>query len=353
MILGAILTCACGASPVSTASHASPSSVPSAAAAPGQLSCRLPVAGFGISPTKIQSENGATQPGQQGTGGFLDLPSGKFTPEPSSDTSYLAGSGLWLPVPLEAVSPDRSSYVVGRTPQVSTTPPTTTLYVVEIPSKAERKVLTAPDGRVAFVLAYTSRGIYVETTASTGGGQIDLTLVDPVTGSSRSVPGSQPEAGSIQQAFVAISGDFAWAMVVGGSPSQPSYSLVRLSLSDGSVTRWYSAPGPFFVIGFDSYGVPIVALMTTSAATSQTAVAVIPRPNHVESVQIKGGTFLPGRGLGVTDAHGTWFGGGDGGIWLYTAGQGLDQVATVPPQPGGTGQPYDQHAWRSVAGPCV
>ena len=55
----------------------------------------------------------------------------------------------------------------------------------------------------------------------------------------------------------------------------------------------------------------------------------------------------------VTDRHGTWFGSSDGSIWLYTTAKGFVKVASIPPQPGGSGDAYDDHGWRTIAGPCV
>jgi len=78
---------------------------------------------------------------------------------------------------------------------------------------------------------------------------------------------------------------------------------------------------------------------------------VLESAGKVTTIEVRGGTFMPGRGTGINDAHGTWLAGGDGSIWLYANGT-MTKVATIPPQPGATGQAYDPHAWRSVAGPC-
>ena len=355
MMLGAILACACGTAPVSAARHASPSSVSSAAAAPGQLICRLPVAGFGISPTKIQSENGATQPGQHGTGGFLDFPSASFTPVPSSDTSYLATARVWLPVSLQAVSPDQFSYAESRAPQVSAAPATTTLYLVQVATGASRLLFTAPAGQMAVVLAFTSKGIYVETVSSTGPSTVaQLLVIDAATGDHHAVAGADTPPSAIYSVYTAISGEYAWGTRITGSQQQPSYQLVRLDLTRGTVVVWnHSATTPYFATGFDGDGHPIVNGMLIPPAGGQADLRLLSAPDQSTPISITGGTFLQGRGNAVNDTHGTWFGSADGSIWLYSAAKGLEKVANVPPQAGGTGDPYDQHAWRSVAGPCT
>ena len=355
LLLVAMMVSACGASPASAVHSPSTSPTTPAAASSGPLSCRLPVAGFVISAPKGMPDRSIAADGQEnqkGTGGFLDLPSGQFTPAPNSDRSYIAGAG-WLPVSLQAVSPDHRSYVQGRARQINHEAPTTSLYLVQADTKAERLLFTPADGQMASVVAFTSKGIYAAVGSSTGPGAIDLLLIDPATGAHRPVPGTQPPAGAIQEVFMAISGDFAWGMLVTGSQSQVSIKLVRLSLVDGSVVDWYGAPGSFFIIGFDSAGHPIVGLFDGSTGVTRVDVYLIDDANKAVAIQPHGGTYMATRGSSVTDAHGTWFGSADGSIWLYSSTKGLEKVATIPPQAGATGQLYDQHAWRSVAGPCV
>jgi hypothetical protein len=205
---------------------------------------------------------------------------------------------------------------------------------------------------MAFVLAYTSKGVYVGTASSTGPGAFGFLIVDPATGASRPVPGVKAPLGANQIGYMGISGDFAWELLIGASQPQPSYQVIRISLADGSASTWFEGTTPFFFIGFDPDGHPIVGNFG-SAAGGQINLFLLPAPAQMVAIQPKGGAFLPGQGGFVRDAHGTWFGSSDGGIWLYAPTRGLEKVATVPPQPGGSGQPYDPYAWRSVAGPCL
>jgi hypothetical protein len=353
LALMALLSGACGAAPAAATNHSPSVSAAPVAASGGVLSCRLPVAGFVPPAPKGQPGDGGNgQASQKGRGGFLDLPSGKFTPATDSDQAYIAGANVWVPVSPQAISPDQRSYVEGRAPQSSLAPPTTTLYLVQVGTKTERKLFKPADGQMAFVLAYTSRGVYVGTASSTGPGAFGFLIIDPATGASRPVPGVRAAGGTNQVGFIGISGDFAWELLIGGSPTQQSFQMIRISLADGSTSTWNEGTTPFFVLGFDPEGHPIVGNFG-SAQVGQINLFLLPAPKQMVAIQPKGGAFLPGQGGSVRDAHGTWFGSADGGIWLYSSAKGMEEVATVPPQPGGTGQPYDPYAWRSVAGPCV
>jgi hypothetical protein len=355
--LATMLASACGGTPTPTANHSPAGATHSAAAASGTLSCRLPVAGFVPSAPKGQPNNSVGPDGQdnqKGTGGFLDLPGGTFTPAKDSNRMYLASAKQWLPVTTQAISPDQGSYVLNRLSQHPGAAPTASMVLVEIATKAERPLYTPPDGQLAFALAFTSRGIYVEVVSTTGPGPSELLVIDPATGASHAVAGGQTPPGVSYSVFTAISGDSAWGMRITGSQAQPSYQLIRLNLAEGTLVIWrQSETTPLFVLGFDADGSPMVGGGPMSADGAQANLLLLRAAGESTSIPIKGGTFFQGRGTPVNDAHGTWFGSADGSIWLYSSARGLEKVASIPPQPGGTGQPYDEHAMRSVAGPCV
>jgi hypothetical protein len=315
------------------------------------------VAGF-IEPTKAEAMAGA-QSGQKGTGGFIDFPSGTYSPVAESDVAYVAGARVWLPVSQQSIAPDGKSFVVARAPRESLQPPTTTLFIVDVKTRQEHVLFTPPAENFAFVLAYTPAGVYVEFgrsqpspgQASTFG----LVVIDPATGKQTAVPGADIRGdGVMYQAWRAVAGGAAWGMAMTGSQTQASYELVRMSLSDGSRASWYVSASPFSLVGFDWNDHPIVqAFGQTPAASTGPTLMSIPAPKKMVPIEVKGGSFLPSRGDAVKDAHGVWFGSGDGSIWLVTSDGQMTKVATVPPQPGGSSQPYDPHGWRSVAGPCV
>ena len=202
LVTSALILAGCGGTTAATHSP-TPTVQAQASTDPALLQCRLPVAGFVPAGPKGVPNNSAGsdgQPNQKGTGGFFDLRSRTYTPAAGSDRSYLAAANAWLPVVPQAIAADQSSYVEGRAKTgVSTAPPTTTLYVVDVRTKARRLLFTAPNGDMAVVLAYAAAGVYVETLSSTGPGPSALVLIDPVSGSQHSVPGSQLRRGSFSR----------------------------------------------------------------------------------------------------------------------------------------------------------
>jgi hypothetical protein len=360
LLTSALLLAGCGGSAATTHSP-TPTVQAQASTDPAALQCRLPVAGFVPSGPKGVQDNSTGpdgQPSQKGTGGFFDLRSRTYAPAADSDRSYLAAVNAWLPVSPQAIAPDQHSYIEGSVPTGrSTAPPTTTLYIVDIGTRAKHLLFTAPEGDMAVVLAYGAAGVYVETLSSTGPGPSDLVLIDPVSGSHRSVPGSQAKTGVYQQVWMAISGDAAWGTAITFPQGQSKpyvVTLVRLDFNSGSAADWYSSKFVFTIAGFDAANHPILAILGQSADQNMTTnLTLVSAPNHSVAIKPQGGTYVLGQGQGLSDTHGTWFGSGDGSVWLYTASGGFEKVASVPPQPGGNGVPYDPHAWRTIAGPCV
>ena len=264
--------------------------------------------------------------------------------------SYLASQGVWLPVEPQYISPDQKSFVQAESPQYSATAPSTMIYLVDVKTRAKRLLLKTLEGQGAYVEAFNSDGIYAAILSTTGPGGSHLILIDPATGASHAVAGSNMQTG----AFSAISGDAAGGMDVkfpNGQNAPYVATLVRLGLTDGSVTTWYEDSTPFSIFGFDADQHPLLASLNLSGGSSP--VMVVTAPKKTTPLDPFGGQFMGGRTIYISDPHGAWMGSVDGSIWLYSAAGGLRKVATIPAQAGGTGQPYDEHAWRSIAGPCV
>jgi hypothetical protein len=156
-----VVLVSCGGPASSPVVHATPTQTgEQAASSSNSLTCRLPVAGF-IEPTKAEAIAGA-QSGQIGAGGFIDFPSGNYSPVADSDVAYVAGARVWLPVSQQSIAPDGKSFVVARAPRESLQPPTTTLFIVDVKTRQEHVLFTPPAENSAFVLAYTASGVYVE-----------------------------------------------------------------------------------------------------------------------------------------------------------------------------------------------
>ena len=133
---------------------------------------------------------------------------------------------------------------------------------------------------------------------------------------------------------------------------------VHLIHSHSASLTWPSGRGlvqltvSFTVTGFDAANHPILAVFGPSVnQTVTTNLALVSATEHSVAIKPQGGTFIQGQGQGLSDSHGTWFGSADGSLWLYTASRGIEKVASVPPQPGGGGVPYDPTG--GIAGPCA
>src|SRR6266704_1700833 len=139
-----VLFCACGTAPLlgtaSAARSIQPSAAPSTAPSPpsaSRLNCRLPITVFG---------------GDKRSGGFINFPSGSFTPDPRSaqvnsilqpgrefvDQTYALyfdrALSRWLPVHRNAVSPDGAHYAFTDRPTGTAGSSATrvTLHVVDV-----------------------------------------------------------------------------------------------------------------------------------------------------------------------------------------------------------------------------
>ena len=316
------------------------------------LACRLPVAGYvpgGLmnTPSHLGVDG---QPSRVGTGGFVDFPTGKYTPAADSNESYLAGQGVWLPVAPEAVAPDKKSYVQTVLTLSSITPPSTSLLLVDVKTRSERLLFKAAGGQRADVVAFNGDGIYVSSWRGASG-ESQLLLIKPATGDHGVIAGSYRQTGG----FTAIAGGAAWGMDViypHGSSGPEVIKLLRLGLNDGSVAAWYEVPWPFAIGGLDASNHPILTKLNAAFPAASTPILVT-APNQGQALEPKGGQFFIGTPAVVADRHGAWMGSSDGSIWLYSSAAGLRKVATAPPQAGGTGQPNDERSWRSIAGPCV
>ena len=345
-IAALVVFTACGSTSVAQHSAATPTA--SAASSPASLtSCKLPVGGFVPGAPKGQPDHsiGADgYPNQQGMGGFLDLSTGQYAPVSTSDRGYV--QGVWLPALPSAISPDRSSYAVTRG---------TNLYLGDAKTRTERVLHAWPAGILGTVVGFTADGVYVLTVNSSyqpqpggAGPDTQLYLVRPDSGAVSLVAGSARPAGAYEMVWTAVSPGAMWGALVTIKSGALTNSLIRLDLATGETAKWWDAPGFPTIGGFDSNGHPLIP----SSLAGPAHLDVITAPGQVTTVDPQGGTFIPGRPSVVSDAHGAWFGSADGSIWLYTTDGAFKKVGSVPPNAGGSGQPYEAQSMRSVAGAC-
>jgi hypothetical protein len=309
-------------------------------------------------------------------GGFITFPNGTITVDRSVKLdpfkgafsyTYDARAGVWLPVPATALSPDGRSYAY--LVQTSGVPGATTvlsLHTHEIASGRDRILWEAtgsPPGPNA--VTWISGGIYFSAvlvpTATPNTVPLPAVYVsDPNhAGPPRRVgpnpPPQPPTPGQPYspglQVYTFIGGGAAWATGYripkqpaspNSPPSPGDYgpdSVLRMDLSNGTVSTWYRVSGPDLIslMGLDGQGRPIVAFTQPNLkAMPQPGVFVPPVARLVlltgpnQTVEISGGNpdFHPDGQL-QGDSHGVWFGSWNS-VWLYTGAGGLRQVASIP-----------------------
>ena len=222
-------------------------------------SCRLPVSGI-----------------LPGSGGFIEIPGGVFTPDPASDIAmpgqpdpaglrrgytYDPIHSKWLPVPMDWVMPDFSSYVYVSGDNNSTQP---SLHRVDVVTGNDTVWLHG-EQLYAHLVAVRPEGIY-----GAPGPEI-LVLVDP-TGVQYTV--DQGNDGLFE--VITASHLFAskWTTADGGA--YELRSVYRIDANTGASTLWFSAPSTTNVpIGLDGTGNPIIAGGVQSKRTGQIVASTI------------------------------------------------------------------------------
>ena len=99
------------------------------------LSCKLPVASADA-PMDGDAAHGAT-----GHGGFIQFPSGAFTPDPASLGTYDRALSKWLPVRRDWVSTDGKLYAFSFNPAGAAGPVTGKIHIVDASSGSERSIV--------------------------------------------------------------------------------------------------------------------------------------------------------------------------------------------------------------------
>ncbi len=344
--------------------------------------CRLPVGGFALGPApknglRLDSDG---QPVQKSAGGFVNFPNATYQAAADSDRSYVASTKTWLPAPPEAVAPDQRSFVEAKAPNGSPFM-ADTVYLVDVQSNAKRVIFTAPAGEMLDVLAYGAAGVFVVSYSSfrpvqNAAASIVLDrveLINPQSGSHKPVPGSEASPNAFER-WSAVTGNAMWGSVTvppQDIQSPPALKLVRLSLQDGALADWYqstlsSSSGFPQILGFDANDHPILGISPPYGPGeiygAPLQLLLLTGPNQTRPIHPIGSTFRSVATSSFRDGHGTWFGGSDGTIWLYTPSGDFLKVATVPPQPspptlgydpGKVGTPFNPLSMRSVAGSCV
>jgi hypothetical protein len=245
LIVVVLLLAACGpttSGPVGAASAASPaSSARSSAAATPEASapppaavvlgaCRLPVSVSGSQPTV----------------GWLQLPSGSYSPDPtsaahmSSVNSMIAwdsATGAWVPTDPPYLSPDGTRFVAPIT--------SSTIDVVETRTGAILAAIPTQNQDINTVIGYTQQGVYLVATGQTP--PPGLWKIDTA-----SWKFSQVSSDSIN--WEIVDDTAAW-----GTSTSHTGVVERLDLSSGVITNVLpTGPDDLQVSGFVGAGVLVV-----------------------------------------------------------------------------------------------
>jgi hypothetical protein len=329
------LLCACGTAPpllgnASAARSIQPSAAPPTSPSPlsaSRLSCRLPITVPG---------------GQTRSGGFVNLPAGTFTPDPSSlavnsilqpgrefvDQTYALyfdrAFSRWLPVNRKAVSPDGTHYAFTDRPIGTAWSPTTriTLHVVEV--RTDRQVtFDAGDGSdPLIVLDYAANGIYLTTFGYHG-----LWLVNPRNGDTNRLAELSLVQGSAGDGFF-------WVGAVNPNDPHPiagaaADELDLLNLADGTRVPWLYLPGTsVHFVAQDVNRHPVV--ITSTVEINSVQLLYLPGPGISRTIPQT--NDLPNISDPLSDLHGVWFGASDG-IYLYSEAGALRKVSSQPGLP--------------------
>jgi hypothetical protein len=275
------------------------------------LACNLPVASADA-PLDGTATHGAT-----GHGGFVNVLSGGFSPDASSLGSFDRQLHRWLPVSPQWVSPDGTRYAY---PEFigSPRPRTGAIHVVDVTSGRDRAVaVPAP----STIVRFGTNGIYIagvhpySDAPATG-----LSLLDPGSGAVRQLigQGTWTLTDEVSAWGVAQAPGVAPAPQTG--PGNAGNRVVRLNLERGAVEDFFTSSGNNVeLLGLDFEGRPLVRVVSGTTMTlrygERTYAAPVAGANPAGPV--------------VSESDRTWFGSGNGAIWLYEKGRELRQVASL------------------------
>lgn len=290
-------------------------------------SCRLPVY---LTGSKI--------------GGFLTVPGGKFTRDPKApdgSRSYDTVLGKWLPVDPRLISRDGNWWTY-QTPTNPSSSGASTIHLVD-ERGVDRTVWTGEG--LAALIGWTDQGaVFVHTSAElhyVG----EYWLVQTPFGTLRSLPAIAGEALGTDSSSRWTMRDLPTSSATDNN-APLRWTLSRTDIRTGATVTWWDGtiPGLVELLGFDANQHPVLRIVPDAAYHDRLVVLTAPRA-ETEIVGDAGAINLFPSTI-VGDQHGIWFGDSNGVVWLWTAENGLRQVAQPPTYAG------DQPGFAAIAGPC-
>jgi hypothetical protein len=329
--IAAALVAGCGQMPAPS-STAATSSAAGGSGAPAELSCRLPIFGvLGYGATRLNE------------GAFISFPSAQAQIDPASELvsghtvaspvlygtaegSFDRAAGRWVPVPINDVSPDGTSYTYAEKPFANSSSQNpfgpTRIHVVDVATGRNQVVY---DQGYYDIAAYESAGIYLVHHVPQTDGSEGVYLLDPIHGTLKTIT-----AGGVNWTVV---GGAGWsADVAPGTAAPPGKMtgnrLLRLDLASGSVAPWFADPG--FAVTVLGVGAGVQVLVQ-AANDQHVQLWLMSSPGSATKIYEGGGwqSGRPGFQPGVADRHGFWLVEGSA-VYLYATEGGLKKVADTP-----------------------
>jgi hypothetical protein len=285
------------------------------------FSCRLPFAQD-------------VSPGQW-RGGFIDFPSGAFTPDPSAPRIpgyYDRAVSKWLPVPRNLVARDGLHYAY-TTGGIGQTPGPLRLHVVDAASGVDKVIpLALSDQQTYWVADYAPEGIYIESGWEVA--RYGSWRVDPIKG-------TLTDLGK-QEHVVDDGTGHAWVAVFDARDPHPARSgmtgdplpneVGRRDLKTGTLEVWFYKPG--FNVAPSGAFVNGGLLVWVEPSISDTSIerrheywlAGAPGMSHRIA-------YIEGGSGSIADRHGIWMGSIDG-LYLITPDGNTKLVSNLRGDPG-------------------
>jgi hypothetical protein len=283
--------------------------------------------------------------------GFVDFPSGQYREDPSVTPGLATNNfGLFYDKPAnkwinaggglgdQYFSPDGGSVAsvnvgpVGSGPNGVVYQGFTDIYLLNVARLTRQHVGVIPG--TAALIAFRPDGLYFNDrgTDSNGGPiQSGVYRFDLRTGQSIRIGPNGPGSSTALNLWNMVTSAAAWGSL-SAIPNQYDANPVQsMSLADGRVTRWYTAPPTrsAAIVGFVGPLEPLVAEFDTEPYDSlhNLRFMVLTAPNVVKPVNIDPST----SGFGLTDTYGVWLG-GPGRLSLYDSA-GLISMADLSHTP--------------------
>jgi hypothetical protein len=272
--------------------------------------------------------------------GFVDFPSGRFREDRTAPArhgfglAYAHGAHRWVETEYtfgyQRLSPDGTE--IAQT-NITSGQGFTDIYLTNLTTNKVRHIGEVPGG--VHVIAFRPDGLYL----SNG---FFVLRMDPATGNAVQIgPKGAGAATANQGLWFWVTSTAAWYSLIAGPNQGDRNPVLSMSLTDGTLTTWYTAPASrsVSILGFVAPDMPLVAEYNTEPFDRMTGVSfmLLTAPGITQSLN-----FDPSvAAWGVTDSMGVWLE-SPGDLWLY------DSAGLIPMADVALGsQPL------AVAGPCT